>query len=431
MPQTDEILQRLLKLHPRIIDLGLERIMRLLGQLGDPHLKLPPVIHVAGTNGKGSAIAHLRAMLEAGGNRVHVYTSPHLVRFNERIRLAGALVSSAQLDDALERCEKINGGAPITYFEITTAAAFLLFSEIEADYLLLEVGLGGRHDATNVVDAPLGTIIMPVSIDHVEFFGDALDQIALEKAGILKKDTPVVVARQGDDALDVIEGCAADLGITPFLAGRDFDSYAQNGRLVYQDEAGLLDLPAPALLGTFQFDNAGVAVAAARHFGLGLDDAAISRGIETAIWPARMMPLRTGALRDLLGGNHELWLDGGHNEAGGEVLAQSLAEMDRRAPKELVLIVGAYANKDARGFLTHFRDLPEQVLTLEIPGDRAAWAADDLARVARQLGLAAEAASSIEEALRIAARRNDARVAICGGLFLAGHVLALNGNVLD
>ena len=249
MSRTDAILKRLLTLHPRVIDLTLERIERLLDDLGRPQDRLPPVIHIAGTNGKGSVAAYLRAMLEASGKRVHVYTSPHLVAFRERIRLGGTLVSNRRLNQVLERCEAVNAGRPITFFEITTAAAFALFAEEPADYLVLEVGLGGRLDATNVIDKPLGTIITPVSIDHTEFLGDSLAAIASEKAGILKRGAPAVIARQDEEAMSVIRKQARGLGITPFIAGEDFDGHEQAGRLVYQDEKGLLDLPPPRLAG--------------------------------------------------------------------------------------------------------------------------------------------------------------------------------------
>jgi dihydrofolate synthase / folylpolyglutamate synthase len=430
MSRTDAILKRLLALHPRLIDLNLERELRLLERLGSPHEHLPPVIHVAGTNGKGSTIAFLRAFLEAAGKRVHVYTSPQLVHFNERIRLAGQLVSNRQLNEALETCETVNGGEPITYFEITTAAAFLLFSQVPADYLLLEVGLGGRFDATNVVDHPMGTIITPVSIDHVEYLGDTVAKIAHEKAGILKRGSRAAVGRQTDEGLAAIEAEAKRLGITPIVAGRDFDGYPQNGRIVVQDEAGLLDLPRPKLAGPHQIDNAALAVAAARHFALPVTEADIARGMTSVVWPARLMPLK-GKLSAFLLPGQELWLDGGHNEAGGMVLAEALRDMDRRRPKPLVLIMGTFANKDARGYLGHFGDLPKVVFTVPIPGDRAAWPPRALADLAISQGLKAAPKRSVEAALKAAAEYPGARVVICGALHLAGHVLDKNGTPPD
>jgi dihydrofolate synthase/folylpolyglutamate synthase len=427
MSRTDEILKRLLALHPRLIDLSLHRMERLLEQMGRPQDRLPPVIHVAGTNGKGSTVAYLRAILEAAGQRVHVYTSPQLVHFRERIRLAGKLVTDKALNAALEHCEAVNGGIPITYFEITTAAALKLFADVPADFLLLEVGLGGRYDATNVVARPLGAVITPVSIDHVEYLGNTVGIIAKEKAGIIKRGAPVVVARQTDEGLAAIEAEARLLGVTPFVAGQDFDGFVQDGRMVYQDESGLLDLPLPALRGAHQIGNAAVAIAATRHFGLPVSDAQIAEGLSTVVWPARLQPLK-GKLSRLLPDSHELWLDGGHNEAGGGVLAQATRDMDAVQKRPLVLVMGTFANKDAAGFLKHFGDAPVEVLTLKIPGERASWTARQLADLAVAQGLKARPMRSIEAALRAAAEVPRARVVICGSLHLAGEVLHKNGT---
>jgi dihydrofolate synthase/folylpolyglutamate synthase len=385
------------------------------------------VIHVAGTNGKGSTVAYLRAFLEAAGKRVHVYTSPDLVRFNERIRLAGTLVGSRQLNAALERCEAANEGRPITYFEITTAAAFLLFSEVPADYLLLEVGLGGRYDATNVVDHPLGTIITPVSIDHVEFLGDTVAKIAGEKAGILKRGAPAVFGLQSEEGLRVLQKEARRLGIRPLVSGEDFHGAEQDGRMVFEDGDGLLDLPRPRLAGPHQIENAALAIAAARHFHLPVGETGMARGLQEVDWPARLQPLH-GRLNALLGPDQELWLDGGHNEAGGMVLAASLREMQQARPRPLVLIWGTFANKDARGFLAHFGALPVAVFTVPIPGDRAAWPARSLAEIARAQGLDAAPKRSVEAALKAASAYPGARVVIGGALHLAGHVLEINGT---
>jgi len=425
LSRTDAILSRLLGLHPKLIDLNLKRIDALLEALGRPQDRLPRTIHVAGTNGKGSTVAFLRAFLEASGQKVHVYTSPHLVNFRERIRLAGTYVTDRRLNAALEHCEAVNAGKPITYFEITTAAAIYLFAEEAADFLLLEVGLGGRFDATNVVDHPIGTIITPVSIDHVEYLGPTIEGIAREKAGILKKGAPAVLARQTDEGLAAIDKEARKLGVTPFVAGQDFDGYAQDGRFVYQDEAGLLDLPLPKLAGPHQLGNASVAIAAARQFKLPVSDTDIARGLTTVEWPGRLTPLK-GALAQYLSKGQELWLDGGHNEAGGGVLAAALREMDTARPKPLVLIMGSFANKDAAGFLAHFGDAPQMVFTVPIPGDRAAWPARKLAGLAEAQGLKARPMRSIKGALKAAAEFAEARIVICGALHLAGHVLAEN-----
>lgn len=427
MSRTDLILKRLLTLHPRLIDLTLDRIERLLETMGRPQDRLPPVIHVAGTNGKGSTVAYLRAFLEAAGKRVHVYTSPQLVDFRERIRLGGALVTSRQLNAALELCERLNGGLPITYFEITTAAAIQLFAEVPADYLLLEVGLGGRFDATNVVAHPLGAVITPVSIDHVEYLGSTVSIIAKEKAGIIKRGAPLVVGRQRDEGLASIAAEAQMLNVTPFVAGVDFDAFAQDGKLIYQDEAGLLDLPPPALRGAHQFDNAGLAIAALRHFNIQVTPAEIATGLKGVVWPARLSPVK-GRLSALLPPDHELWLDGGHNEAGGGVLAAAMAEMANADPRPLVLIMGTFANKDAGGFLAHFETAPVAVFTVRIPGERASWTARALADLALAQGLAARPMRSIEGALKAAAEIARARVVICGSLHLAGRVLEKNGT---
>ncbi len=427
MTETDKILQRLLALHPnKLIDLKLDRIERLLEALGRPQDRLPPTIHVAGTNGKGSTIAHLRAFLEAGGKKVHVYTSPHLVRFNERIRLAGELVSDKRLNEALELCEKLNGDLPITYFEITTAAAFHLFAAIPADYLLLEVGLGGRFDATNVVEHPAGAIITPVSIDHTEFLGSDLKTIAREKAGILKTGAPAVIGRQGDEALDAIEDTAAKLDIHPGYWGQDFEAFEQHTKLIYHDETGLLDLPPSALAGSFQSENAGLAIAAVRYFNLPVSDAQIAQGLKNVSWPGRLMKITEGDMRQLLPEGCELWIDGGHNVAGGEALAVALKSMPQANKRPLVLIFGTYSNKDASGFLSAFKGMAAKVVAVPIEGERAAWEAKELAQLAQNLDFASEAEVGLEAALLLAAKTPNARIVICGSLHLAGQFLAQN-----
>tara|TARA_R100000365_G_scaffold727_1_gene2497 strand:- start:1441 stop:2733 length:1293 start_codon:yes stop_codon:yes gene_type:complete len=423
--RTDAILKRLLSLHPKLIDLELGRTERMLEAIGRPQDRLPPVIHVAGTNGKGSTIAFLRAMLEAQGKRVHVYTSPHLVVFRERVRLAGKLVSSRALNAALEECEKANGGKPITFFEITTAAAFLLFSRVPADYLLLEVGLGGRFDSTNVIDKPLGTIITPISSDHTQFLGETIAEIASAKAGIIKSGSPLVVARQPDEAMDVIDTEAKKLGVIPFAAGADFDGFAQRGKLVYQDEDGLLDLPLPALAGAHQVDNAALALAAMRHFSLVEDENQLATGLRSVVWPARLMPLR-GALSGYVAEGQELWLDGGHNAAGAQVLANALKEMNKARPAPLVLVCGMMASKDAANFFAPLADMTSHVFTVPIPGETGALPARALAGFPKARGIPTTIARSIPAALQRAAHFEGARIVICGSLYLAGAVLKQN-----
>ncbi len=430
MSRTDAILKRLTALYPKFMDLDLGRQMRLLADLGNPQDRLPPVIHVAGTNAKGSTIAYLRAMLEAAGKRVHVYTSPHLVHFNERIRLAGKLVSTRRINDALEDVERINDGKPITQFEITTSAALRLFADTPADYLLLEVGLGGDFDSTNVIDHPLGVIITPVDFDHQKWLGYTIDEIASHKAGILKRGAPAVIGRQREEGLVAIERAAARLRVMPFVQGRDYDGYAQDGRLVYQDEAGLLDLPPPALVGYHQFDNAALAIAAVRHFQLPVSEAQMAEGLRSVTWPARIQPLR-GKLRDMLPKSSELWLDGAHNAHGAAALARSLEEMNAVRPKPLVLILGMMNTRDPGDFLASFAQMSPRVMSLTIPGEENAHKAAFIAAAARAGGFAAKPYRSIGAALKDAAAIEGARVVICGSLYLGGHVLAANGTPPD
>ena len=425
MSRTDAILKRLLTLHPKLIDLELGRTERMLEAIGRPQDRLPPVIHVAGTNGKGSTIAFLRAMLEAQGKRVHVYTSPHLVAFRERVQLAGKLVSARALNAALEECEAANGGRPITFFEITTAAAFLLFSRVPADYLLLEVGLGGRFDSTNVIEKPHGTIITPISSDHTQFLGETIAEIASAKAGIIKRGAPLVVARQPDDAMAVIDAEAKKLGVVPFAAGVDFDGFAQRGKLVYQDEDGLLDLPLPALAGAHQVDNAALALAAMRHFHLVENEDQLGAGLRSVVWPARLMPLR-GALSSYLAEGQELWLDGGHNAAGAGVLAAALKDMNKARPAPLVLVCGMMASKDAANFFAPLADMASHVFTVPIPGETGALPARALAGFPKARGIDTTIARSIPAALQRAAHFEGARIVICGSLYLAGAVLRQN-----
>jgi dihydrofolate synthase/folylpolyglutamate synthase len=428
----DNITARFSPLHPRRIDLSLERIERLLAELGAPHKRMPPVIHVAGTNGKGSTVAFLRAILEAAGQRVHVYTSPHLVRFNERIRLAGELVDDERLNAALDECERVNDGKAISVFEITTAAAFWLYSRTPADYLLLEVGLGGRFDATNVIDRPAASVITPVSIDHPEFLGATVDKIAFEKAGIIKPGVPVIVAAQEPEALRVIEAAAMRARAPMTLAERDFFIRAENGRLVFEDRHGLLDLPAPRLAGRHQFSNAASAIAALRAMAPDLPTAAFDRGLLTAEWPARLQRLRSGPLVDRAPAQAEVWLDGAHNEAGGRVLAEAMADFEDASPRPLALICGTLTAKDTAGFLAHFKGLAREAIAVPIEGEHAARSAEEVADIARQAGLSATAAASVGAALDDLAARSwekPPRILIAGSLYLAGAVLQANGNL--
>ena len=430
MQHSDVILERLLSLHPKQIDLSLERIERLLKALGHPERRVAPVIHIAGTNGKGSVAAYCRAILEAAGKRVHVYSSPHLVRFHERIRLAGpdggGFVSEEELAEALSECERVNDGAPITFFEITTAAAFLLFARYPADYLILEVGLGGRLDATNVIDEPAISVITPLALDHQQFLGETIEEIAFEKAGILKRGVPCVVAEQSPAALAVIRTQAARRRSPLFISGQDWQAYEQHGRLVFQDGDGLLDLNLPRLPGRHQIDNAGTAIAAVRVLcGPRLQPATVDAGLGRADWPGRLQRLDPGGMRLAVSGEAELWLDGGHNPAAGHALAQAMSELEERVSRPLVLVCGMMNTKDAGGFLKPFAGLAERVVTLTIPGEKNAVPALELAKIARTADLTAEPAASLDQALSRAGQGPTApRILICGSLYLAGRVLA-------
>jgi dihydrofolate synthase/folylpolyglutamate synthase len=433
--RSDAVLSRLLSLHPKKIDLALDRIESLLAKLDRPERKLPPVIHVAGTNGKGSTCAFCRAMLEAQGLKVHVYTSPHLVEFRERIRLSGTLISEEELSQTLEDCERVNDGAPITFFEITTAAAILAFSRHRADALVMEVGLGGKYDATNVIQKPRMTVITPVDLDHAEFMGEQIAGIAAEKAGIVKPGVPVVVGHQQDVPRDVILRRADALSAPAYVFGQDFFAHQEHGRMVYQDTDGLLDLPLPRLVGRHQIDNAATAIAALRRSGHGWGkDAAIERGLRTVEWPARLQRLTRGPLVDAAPDGAEIWLDGGHNPHGAAAVASAIADLEERGERSLYLICGMLRTKDALGFLGAFRGLARHVATIEIPGEPMSLGAGELYDRARAAGLDAAPAEDVDDAmLQIAAwsrahpKEPPPRILICGSLYLAGAVLSQNG----
>lgn len=415
---SDVILERMMALHPKIIDLTLDRVWALLAALDHPERTLPPVIHIAGTNGKGSTQAMLRAGLEAVGKSVHAYTSPHLARFHERIRLAGEFITEDHLTEVLNDCYAANDGADITYFEITTCAALLAFARTPADYTLLEVGLGGRLDATNVIDKPALTIITPVSMDHEGYLGDTIAKIAGEKAGIIKRGVPCVVGPQQEDALEVIEAQAARLGAPLLAYGQHWHVSEERGRLIYQDETGLLDLDLPNLHGQHQVQNAGAALAALRH--LNMPEAAYDGAMRHAFWPARMQQLKGTVLNDLVP-QADLWLDGGHNPAAGEALAAHLKSLHQRPTR---LICGMLNTKDVRGYLRPLATVASHLTAVSIPGEANTLTAPETAKAARDVGLAADEADSVESALHhIAETDPHARILICGSLYLAGHVL--------
>ena len=437
-PSSDIVLERLNRLHPKIIDLELERVLSLLAAVGHPERQLPPVVHVAGTNGKGSVIAYLRAILEAAGYRVHVYTSPHLVRFHERIRLDGDLIDEAELIALLEECERANGGKQITFFEITTVAAFLAFIRHKADILLLETGLGGRFDATNVVDRPLATVLMPISFDHTQFLGDTLTKIADAKAGIIKAGRPAIVAQQPAEAMAVFEAEARKLNAPLHRRGRE---WRVDGDLVeelrYGDLRGPRRYPRPALPGRHQFGNAGAAIATTGLLeGFRITDAHVAQGLRQVSWPARMQRLTRGPLVEMLPENWELWLDGGHNADAGEIIAAMMRDWQAKDGYPIHTIFGMLSTKDPIAFLRQLAPIIEDLNAVVIPGDHASLSAEDCVRAGSEVGLLSNGFSSVAAALRSivdehspgeTGDRQPRRVLICGSLYLAGTVLAENG----
>lgn len=439
MESSDAILARFLALHPKTIDLSLGRIERLMERLAHPEQRLPPTIHVAGTNGKGSTIAFMRAILEAAGLAVHVYTSPHLVRFHERIRLGrpggGVFVPEDLLVEAFRVCEAANGEEPITVFEITTAAALHLFAEAPADVLLLEVGLGGRLDATNVITDPAAALVTPIGLDHAEYLGPTVDRIAAEKAGIFKRGAPALIARQDYEAAErVLVEAAERVGAHPILVGgQDFTTHEENGRLVFQDADALLDLPMPRMVGAHQLVNAGLAIAAVRAAGFArLPASAFEQGVARTDWPGRLQRLTRGVLPALAPEGSEVWVDGGHNPDGGRVVAAAMADRAERADAPLVLVVGMLGTKDAQGFLEKFSGLAREVIAVPIPGQMAARPAEEVAQIAARAGLTSSTAPSVEAALASLDStiwESPPRVLICGSLYLAGAVLAANGTL--
>lgn len=434
-PTSALLLARLMGLHLQSIDLSLERIERLLEALGSPEHRLPPVVHVAGTNGKGSLIAFLRAISEGLGCRVHSYISPHLVRFHERIVLAGerdaAPISEDALVDCLLRVEGANGGRPITHFEITTAASLLAFSEASADLLLLETGLGGRLDATNVVAQPKLTVITPISIDHVAFLGGTIAAIAREKAGIIKPGVPCVIGRQHSEALAVIAERAKSVGAPLYVLGRDFDVSVQDGRLLFQSRSRLINLPIPRLAGAHQVENAALAIAAACVlFDESLSVGALEYGLREATWPARFQCLDDGDLNACVRSGTELLLDGGHNPAAACAIAKALDERAERDPRDVHLIWGMMEAKDAQSVIAPFRGRVSRIYTVPIPDEPNAFSAADLAGIASREGFEAIPTNGVVQALCLsqAGIRSPGRVLIFGSLYLAGHVLRVHGK---
>lgn len=428
-PRSGVLLERIKSLHPIAIDLSLGRLQGLLKKLGNPERQLPPVIHIAGTNGKGSVVAHLRAMLAAAGKQVHSYTSPHLVHFHERISVSGAPIAEETLVEILGECEAANDGDPITFFEITTAAAMLAFSRSPADVTLIEVGLGGQFDATNVLETAAVSVITPVDLDHQHFLGDNLAKIGAEKAGIMKPSIPAIVSRQHKEVRTVIEHCAANIGARLFMEGQEWMAYEEHGRLVYQDAFGLLDLPLSKLVGRHQIANAGTAIAALRALNLDtVDPAALSRGLESVVWPGRLQRLEKGPLVDAAPENAEIWLDGAHNPAGAKVLAEALADFEERVSRPLYVITGILETKDATGIIAPLNGLARHLIAVPIPDHERCWAPDILADGARAIGITAETAETVNAAIeRITEITEETpRILICGSLYLLGDILKEN-----
>ena len=433
MSDVEAVLARVAARRPRIIDLSLDRVFDALGKLENPQRKMPPVIHVAGTNGKGSTVAFIRSILEAAGNSVHVYTSPHLVRFNERIVVAGEEIEDARLIDALERCDKAVGEDRLTYFETTTCAALLAFAETPADFAVVEVGLGGRLDATNVFERPLATVVTPVDLDHQQFLGGTLSLIAAEKAGILRAGVPAVIGVQAPEAMASIEARADEIGAPLFAFGRQWQVYAEHGRIIFQDEKGLCDLDPPRLNGAHQIENAGTAIAAVRAAGLALGDDVVSKGLASVRWPARIQRLTRGPLvdlaRDELGEAPEIWLDGGHNPHAGRAVAAAMADFETRNARPLVMISGMQANKDAVGYFAAFKGLASKLYAVAAAHSGVA-PAGDVEAAARAAGLDAQACLSLREAVTRAcegAEKEPPRLLISGSLYLAGEILKDHG----
>ena len=422
LSKSDVVLDRLLSLHPKIIDLTLDRVTRLLKKLNNPEDKISQVVHIAGTNGKGSTQAFLRAAIESSGESAHVYTSPHLTRFHERIRVAGSLISENVLADILNECELANNGKPITFFEITTCAAFLIFSRIKADYTLLEVGLGGRLDATNILKKPKLTIITPISMDHVQFLGSTIEQIANEKAGIIKEGIPCIVGHQSKDAIDVIKKRAIELKSKLKIYGEHWQVYAKSDKLIFKDAMGFLELPLPKLIGQHQIENAGTAIAAMRE--LSIPDEACKESMKNVYWPARMQRLESGPLVKMAN-ESEIWLDGGHNQAAGIAISNALEQLPKGRTN--ILICGMLKTKDLKAFLNPLFNSAKFLYGIRIQGEENSNSAEIIVNQAREIGFSAFKTQKVSDAiLQIIKAHPNSRIIICGSLFLAGKILQDN-----
>jgi len=428
--KADALINKLSEIHPKGFDLSLDRILHLLEKLGNPQDKLPPVMHVAGTNGKGSTLAFARAILEAQGYKVHVHTSPHLVNWHERYRLAGKLVSDDQLAIAIEHVAEVNENRPITVFELLCAVMFVLFSEHEADFSLVEVGLGGRFDATNVIASPRVCAIAPVGLDHQAYLGDTVTKIAFEKAGIIKPRVPVAIGLQEDDARETIEQVARKKAAPTFFARQDFDFYEDATGFVYQDEQGLLDLPMPTLVGDHQLANAALAIAAIRAGGIKVLPQAFAQGMKDVNWPGRLEKLREGKITQKFGSDADIWIDGGHNPSAGEAIAAELLRRNGQTKRKIILICGMINTKEPLGYFHPFAKLDAEIITVPVAMSEAGIAPQALSAIARDAGLRASASPSLSDGIEYAISQSTgeahAMVLFCGSLYMVGEVLAMN-----
>ena len=427
----DRILERLLKLHPKLIDLSLSRLKKLLDSLGNPEENLPPIIHVAGTNGKGSTVATLAAIYKSAGYRVHIYTSPHLVRFTERIVVSGSEISKNYLEELLIECEDANNGENITFFEITTAAAMLAFSRNPADLLLLEVGLGGRFDATNVIETPTLSVITPVSMDHQDFLGKTIDEIAFEKAGILKPSVPAIIGPQTNEALNVIKRRALELGSSAYIFGEDWNISPANNQLIFKMGSKSSIVPRPNLLGNHQIQNAGCALASIKLLNgqFPVSPQEIDMGLVSINWPARLQKLKEGNLIENLLEDVEIWIDGGHNQDAAKAIASTLRDWRTASPEiSIHMVFGALNNRCPGNFLQYFTNVIDTIRAVDIPGETNALSALEIETAARECGLKAYPAKGISPAITdiISNSSGKRRILICGSLYLAGAVLRKN-----
>ena len=421
-----DLIQRLNQHHPKVIDLSLDRISRLLKLLGNPQKSLPPVIHIAGTNGKGSTLAFIRAVAEAAGLSVHAYTSPHLLRFNERIRINGEIISNQKLLKLMTEVECINGNAPITFFEITTAIALVAFSRSPSDLVLLETGLGGRLDATNVIPRPTVTALTPISYDHEGFLGNDIEGIAREKAGIIKQGSACVTSKQEPLVLEIIKNTAENKNAPISIEGKDWWVAVKGDKLSVMSPEGQINPPLPNLIGPHQIQNAGLAIVTLAEFGdKRINRQAVAAGIKNANWPARMQRLTQGPLCRQLPKNWELWLDGGHNPAAGKAISATLKNL---TDGPIHFVIGLINTKSPANFLAPLRKHSKSLTAVKVVGSDSSFSADEIYMVAQKIGFQAYKANSVSEAIKeiISIEKSPSKILICGSLYLAGNILKEN-----